>query len=299
MPKKKTHGEYVEELKVVNPDIEVVGIYVGANIKILHRCLKDGHEWLATPHNILRGRGCPKCAGHIQRTHEMYVNDVSKINQNIEVVGEYINNVTPILHRCIIHNIRWDAYPNNVLRGHGCKQCANELLREQRAKDKEQYIKDLKNVNQDIIVLGEYINAHIPILHKCLIDDYEWYATANNTLNGYGCPKCTVISKGEKIISQLLDSHAIAYIQQKRFEDCRDIQTLPFDFYLPDYNILIEYDGIQHYEPIDYFGGQEAFETTVKHDNMKNEYCKNNGISLLRIPYFKNVEEELNNFLFI
>ena len=64
---------------------------------------------------------------------------------------------------------------------------------------------------------------------------------------------------------------------------------------------MIEYDGEQHFRPIEYFGGQKKFELQQKHDTIKNEYCKNNGIPLLRIPYFKydNIEEELNNFLFI
>ena len=69
--------------------------------------------------------------------------------------------------------------------------------------------------------------------------------------------------------------------------------------YLPNNFICIEYDGGQHTKPIEHFGGAKVFERTIKHDKMKDEYCKNNGISLLRIPYFKNVEEELNNFLFI
>lgn len=83
---------------------------------------------------------------------------------------------------------------------------------------------------------------------------------------------------------------------KKKFEDCKDKKPLPFDFYLPNNVICIEYDGEQHTKPIDYFGGIESYECTVRHDKMKNEYCKNNGISLLRIPYNKNVEEELNNF---
>lgn len=57
--------------------------------------------------------------------------------------------------------------------------------------------------------------------------------------------------------------------------------------------------GFSRYKFDGLYGGVKAFERTIKHDKMKDEYCKNNGISLLRIPYFKNVEEELNNFLFI
>lgn len=70
-------------------------------------------------------------------------------------------------------------------------------------------------------------------------------------------------------------------------------------FYLTDYNLAIEYQGEQHYRPIDYFGGKEKFEVQQKRDNIKRDYCKNNNINLLEIPYYKNVEEELNNFLFI
>ena len=98
-----------------------------------------------------------------------------------------------------------------------------------------------------------------------------------------------------------LDKNNIFYEPQMRFDDCCDIKTLPFDFYIPSLKIAIEYDGKQHFEPIEYFGGKESFEILQKHDAIKNEYCKNNGISLLRIPYYKynNIEEELNNFLFI
>lgn len=96
-----------------------------------------------------------------------------------------------------------------------------------------------------------------------------------------------------------LDSHGVKYMQQKAFDDCCDIKPLPFDFYLPEYNCCIEYDGEQHYRAVDYFGGEDGFKKTVAHDNIKNDYCKNNDIKLLRIPYYANVEEELNNFLFI
>lgn len=143
-----------------------------------------------------------------------------------------------------------------------------------------------------------YVSANIPILHKCLIDGYEWSVSPSNLLSGHGCPKCND-SKGEKQVSLWLDNHHILYEKQKRFKDCCNIKPLPFDFYLPKQNICIEYDGEQHFKPKDHFGGQNGFEKRVKNDNIKNEYCKKNGISLLRIPYYKNVEEELNNFLFI
>ena len=296
--KKKTHKEYVEEIARINPNIEVIGIYSGAHEKIKHKCLIDGYEWDVTPHNILKGRGCPMCTGHIQRTQEEYVKEVFLINPNIEVLGVYINNMFPISHKCLLHNVIWDAIPVNILRGHGCRQCGNEILANMKRKDKGQYIEDLKRINSNIILIGEYINAHIPTKHKCLIDNHEWNAKPNNILSGTGCPVCNE-SFGERQIRQWLDKNNIMYESQKVFKNCCNINTLPFDFYLPDYNVVIEYQGEQHYKPIDYFGGEKNFKMQQKRDNIKREYCKNNNIRLLEIPYYDSVEEKLNNFLFI
>ena len=117
-------------------------------------------------------------------------------------------------------------------------------------------------------------------------------------LSGCGCPQCNE-SKGERSIRQWLQLHNIAYISQKSFSDCRDKKPLPFDYYLPDYNTVIEYDGEQHYRPVEFFGGTKHFEKVSYHDRIKNDYCKAHNISLLRIPYFKNVDIELNKYFVI
>lgn len=298
MSKKKTHEEYVEEVKNINSNIEVIERYNGANTKILHKCLLDGYEWKATPHNILKGRSCPKCSKHIKRTQEIYIKELSLINPNIKVLDEYITNATPILHKCIIHDVKWKATPVNILRGHGCRKCGNEILASSKSKSQKQYVEDVKKINSNIFVIGNYINAHIPIKHKCLIDGCEWDARPNNILSGKGCPICSE-SLGERKVREWLDKHDFIYECQKTFNDCRNIKVLPFDFYLSDCNTAIEYQGEQHYKPIDYFGGEKNYKMQQKRDNIKRDYCKHNKIKLLEIPYFKDVEEELNNFLFI
>lgn len=101
------------------------------------------------------------------------------------------------------------------------------------------------------------------------------------------CPVCSgKISSGEFTVKQVLENHHINFIQQKTFDGCKDKNPLPFDFYLPDYNMMIEYDGKQHYEPVEYFGGKESFDYTVRHDTIKNKYCKDNNVDILRIPYW-------------
>lgn len=299
----KPHDDYVRELSIKNPNIEVVEQYIDAKTKIVHYCLIHDVYWKAAPTSILRGCGCIECgkdkiSNRFLKTHDEYVNELQTVNPNIIVLGQYVNMKTPILHKCSIHEVEWTTSPDSVLQGCGCNECRSEKISTKNLKTHEQYVEDLKLVNPSVIVLEQYINVNTPILHKCLNDNNEWYVSPSCVLTGYGCPQCHD-SKGERQVRLWLSNHNISYERQYKFKDCRDNRQLPFDFYLPCYNLCIEYDGKQHFEAIEYFGGQESFEKTLKHDNIKNEYCKNNGISLLRIPYFKNVEEELNNFLFI
>ena len=291
--KLKTHEQYVKEVSVISPHIEVIENYIDSHTHILHHCKIHDYYWKSTPNNILNGCSCPVCGGSILKTHDEYVRQVSLINPHIEVIGKYINSHTPILHKCTKDNYEWYSMPTHILNSKGCPKCAGTMK-----KTHEEYVIEVASINPDIEVIEKYINSKTSILHRCKIDGHQWYALPLNILKGRGCPQC-VESNGERQIRHWLNLHSIQYISQMTFENCKDIKLLPFDFYLPTYNIAIEFDGRQHHEPVERFGGQKAFENTLKHDNIKNEYCKNNGISLLRIPYFKNVEEELNNFLFI
>ncbi len=303
MSRKKTHEEYAEELANINQNITVLEEYINAKTAILHKCNLDGHIWAMSPNNALNGTGCPMCAGNLKKTTEQYIKEVKNINQNIEVLGEYININTPILHKCKIDEHTWMGEPANILHGKGCPICGNRRTSKLLRKAHDKYVKDVNERNPSIEVIDQYIDAYTPILHKCKIDGCEWMARPHNILHRNGCPKCRE-SSGERAIRQWLESHNIQYIYQKTFSNCKDIKTLPFDFYLSEYNLCVEYDGEQHFDPIDFAGegqqcAQEKFKKIQHHDQIKNQYCKNNNIRLLRIPYFKNIEEELNNFLFI
>jgi hypothetical protein len=116
-----------------------------------------------------------------------------------------------------------------------------------------------------------------------------------NGIQSCGC----IVSKGEREISQCLDSLKIKYEKEKTFKDCINPNTgyeLRFDFFLPDYNCCIEYDGEQHYETVDYFGGEDALTDTQYRDNIKNNFCKENNIKLIRIPYTE-YNKINNNFI--
>ena len=130
-----------------------------------------------------------------------------------------------------------------------------------------------------------YKKSKTELIITCpLHGDFE--QTPNNHLSGRGCSVCKS-SKGEKRIIKYLKDKKILFNTQKTFKNLKYKSLLKFDFYLPDYNLCIEYDGRQHYEPIEYFGGRKQFDIIKMRDSIKNEYCSTNNINLVRIPYNK------------
>ncbi len=290
---KRTQQQYEDEVEKINPNIEVVDKYINVNAPILHRCKIDGYEWKTAPANILSGKGCPKCAGNIKYTNQTFREKLYNINPNIEVIGDYTNMKHKVLCRCIIDGYEWNVDPSALLSGYGCPVCAGNKKRSH-----QEYIEEVQSINPDIVVIEEYANALQPILHKCNKCGTEWYSTPHHILEGHGCPKCNAnVSFGENDIKNFLDDKEINYIRQYTFKNCKNIKELPFDFYLFDYNACIEFDGIQHFEPIDYFGGKTAFEDLKKRDTIKTNYCMSNNIPLLRIRYDEDISSALDNFL--
>ena len=113
------------------------------------------------------------------------------------------------------------------------------------------------------------------------------YTLTSKHTQSCGCLRSESFSKFEVFITNILKESLISYDNEYGFDDCRGIggKRLRFDFYLPDYNTLIEYDGEQHFKPVEYFGGEEAYQNRVKNDEIKNKYCKMHKINLIRIPY--------------
>ena len=286
----KTHNQYVQEAASMNQNIEVIGIYKNIDTPILHKCKIDGNEWLASPYSILKGHGCPVCAGVNKPTTEDFVKKMAYINSNIDVIGTYINNNTGILCKCKADGYMWSPTPSNLLSGKGCPVCGGVKRR-----TADEYVDEVGRINSNIEVLGQYVNATTPVLHRCKIDKNEWFAQPNHILSGHGCPICNN-SIGEKLVIKYLVDNDILFIPQYTFDDCKNKKKLPFDFYLPYYNACIEYDGLQHFQPVEYFGGEDGFKKRQYNDLIKTNYCKLNSIQLLRIKYNQDVETELNKF---
>lgn len=131
------------------------------------------------------------------------------------------------------------------------------------------------------------------IIWHCICDcGNECDVDVNSLVSGHtqSCG-CSHKSLNEQYIELVLSENNIVYYSQYTFNDCVNIYKLPFDFYLPDYNTAIEYDGEQHVRPIEFFGGEEGFRKRIINDGIKNKYCMDNGINLIRIPYTTSKEE--------
>lgn len=159
-------------------------------------------------------------------------------------------------------------------------------------------IEDL--TGNEYLLLGNYVNAKAKMLVKHILCQNEYEVKWNSFYQGSRCPKCNE-SKGEKTISDILNSLGIKYTAQKRFPECKHKNTLPFDFYIHNKKskLLIEFDGRQHFESIEYFGGEDVLKETQLRDKIKNDFAKEKDIPLLRIPYTEqdNIESILTNKL--
>lgn len=146
---------------------------------------------------------------------------------------------------------------------------------------------------------ANYINMITKVIIGCPIHgDFE-QRPMDHLNSKQGCPICSE-SKGEKEIRKILKKLNIIFESQKKFCDLRYKNCLSFDFYLPDYNTCIEYDGPQHFAPYDIFGGEESFETIKKRDDLKRLYCEKNNIKLLRITYLdKEIDQIIKDFFSI
>lgn len=127
-----------------------------------------------------------------KKTHEQYIEDASKVNPDIEVLGKYIGSKDKILHKCKICEHEWYVRPNVILRGCGCPNCSRAKVYQQQTKTHEEYIKELAIKNPTIEAVEKYVDAKTKIFHKCKVCDHKWKAAPYNTLyNNTKCPVCT------------------------------------------------------------------------------------------------------------
>lgn len=293
-----TNDQFKRQVREVsNDEYKVLGEYKGHRTKVLLMHKVCGHEWKAMPNHFQQGRRCPRCAGNIKMTTSEFKRRVHDLVGNeYTVIGEYKNARSYIKMKHNKCGHEYDVFPDSFSRGVRCNEC----MRPYHYKGTEGYKKRIFDlVGNEYEVIGEYITIKDNVKMKHTLCGTEFNPTPENFIgNGTRCPVCTS-SRGEVAISDYLRNNRIEFVHQAIFDDLKDIRHLRLDFYLPKTKHVIEYDGEQHFKPIEAWGGESFLEEVKRRDGIKNSYAKKNGLNMIRIPYweFDNIEEILQKEL--
>lgn len=253
------------------------------NVELI--CKEHGTFFTRPDSHLSKKYGCPDCG--VKRRIENSKNK-NWLQDCIVVHGDrydysnvfYINSKTKVEIICKEHGSFLMTLNAHIIQKQNCPKCY-------RVFNTDDFINKSTNVHNGLYDYSKsiYVDAREKVDVICKVHK-EFKISPYCHLQGQGCNKCK-LSKGENRIYNLLKEKGINYEVQYTFTDCMNIKKLPFDFYLPELNICIEYDGEQHFKPIDFFGGVETFEKLKINDNIKNTYCISNNIKLIRIPFYK------------
>ena len=273
--------------------------YENSYTKFKLECEKDGYIW-ETNYNkfINQNSGCHKCCNQHKKDTDEIKNILETINkkcteQNYELLKICDNRMmskTKIILKCNKDGYSWNTSLHHFIKRNQC--CPRCIGRNKTTQEAINEI-EIKCIAKNYKFLGfnvVYKNNKSKFKLKCIYNHtWETYY-ANFMNNDRCCPVCSE-SKGEKIINEILNTQNIEYIREMKFDNCIYKRQLRFDFYLPKYNICIEFDGIQHFEPVKRFGGEFYLNEIIKKDSIKNKYCEDNNIKLIRIKYNQNTDD--------
>ena len=219
------------------------------------------------------------------------------MNYILETPKEDITSCnTRIKFTCPVHGTM-DANINKlVYTQRECKYCASEKIQASKINTSDKVEAVFEQYGGVLLNKDDYKGWEVKNLEVICPDCGKVFLTSYGSFRhgkGQRCPDCTQVeSHGEFLVRSYLENNNIRFEPQYRFSDCRNINPLPFDFYLPELNTCIEFDGAFHYEPITKNGISEEqaminFNNTKIRDSIKTNYCKEKGIHLIRIPYWE------------
>jgi len=269
--------------------------YKNAITPIIIICPEHGN-FLQLPRTHINNKsGCKKCADIIRgynksnKTKQNMFKTLNKIHNNYYDYSKffYINNYDKSIIICPKHGEFLQSY-NNHHSGKGCDKCANITRKNKTTKSINVFIKEASLLHNNKYSYNNFIyNNNNTKSYITCSEHGDFLQTPSSHLSGSGCKMCNNTSKGEKLILNLLIKYDITYIKEYSIKDCVSTKNKPlrFDFYIPELNLCIEYDGIQHFKVCKFYNHITDFNLIKKYDNIKNTYCVENNIKLLRISY--------------
>lgn len=259
------------------------------------------------------------------KTYEQFAKEIDELtNGDYTVEPPYVNNKTKMTFTHKKCGTTFEMKPNAFLSGQRCPMCSRKSSTKKRTKTQEQFVQEVDDCygKGQYTVLGTYVNADTPILVRHNVCGNEYEARPADLIRGHGCQKCAYKvravkignahrgkhnhnktlagkqSSGEAIIKDVLTNHYSLqekqdFIYGYKVSALRYKKELHFDFWIPSQRVAIEYDGVQHYKPVKHFGGEKRYEVIKYRDQLKDQYCKENNIKLIRIPYTMKDESKI------
>jgi hypothetical protein len=280
--------------------------YSNSLTKVRIICKQCNNIFEQLPSDHISGHGCRKCGfDFVSNLHRSSTEEfIIKARQKHD--DRYSYDLVTYVHACekvkIICNkcqFIFNQQPNNHLSGAGCPRC---VIRS-KPQTTEQFIfkANSKHLGKYDYSLVDYVNTESKVKIKCNKCNNIFKQSPSVHLGGSGCSKCRE-SKGENKVAKYLVKNNISFTPQKIFKTLKYKSYLKPDFYLEDFNLLIEYDGEFHFKAL--IGltpeiKQKNLEVQQQRDKIKNEWAKANNIPLLRIPYwdFDRIEELIEAFI--
>jgi very-short-patch-repair endonuclease len=274
-------------------------IYVNDYTKVEIVCPKHGSFWQQPSNHVRQKSGCETCSyinrGAGRKILSLRINQQDFVRRAKEIHGdkynyskvEYNTADNYVIIICPIHGEFKQKATNHIHLKLGCNKCRKIESR----KSLDKFIEDARKSHGDKYDYSKvkYINNKTNVEIICPNHGSFWQKPCNHISNQTGCPMCKE-SFGERRIAKILKDAKIYFVQRKKFDDLRNENTgkkMHFDFFVPEKGLLIEYDGRQHFDIIEHFGGENRLTKTQQLDKLKNKYAKEKGYKLLRISYFE------------
>lgn len=304
MPKKLTTEEFIEKAKKKHGNLYDYSKveYITSHMPVKIFCKKCQKYFYQAPNNHLTGAGCYDC-GNKRRSdknrysQEHFINKALSIHKGTYSYSEvkFKDMYTPVKIFCNKCKTYFYQTPSKHLGGRGCKKCSTlrQILSWDIQKSRLEKLGITKYLDFSFV---QYKDSVHKIEVCCKTCGKHFFTLLGNLIAGKGCPYCRS-SKGEKCIFEFLSKRNINFIRQHSFPGCKSKKLLYFDFYLPSYNICIEYQGEQHYKKFRFEKNNTKLKERQQRDQIKRNYCAQNNIKLLEIRYDENIEEVLTKTL--
>lgn len=268
--------------------------YVNNKTKVKIICRKHGIFEQRPDGHIYNG--CPSCSGNLKMTIGEFILRSNKKHQNRYDYSlvDYKNNNTKVKIVCQYHGV-FEQVPKDHIRGKGCWKCKISF-----PKTTTDFLVDARNTHGDKYDYSK--SVYKSALSKLIIicrKHGEFRQSPNKHLSlKHGCPRCKK-SKGVNKICEILDNQGVMYQTEKTIKGCvsKNNRLLYFDVFIEDIKLAIEYDGEQHFRPVDKWGGEKSLQDIKSRDELKNKFCRSNDIKLVRISYKEDIEERMGEVI--